>query len=411
MKPGVEARLVASQIVGRVLRDGGFSNVVIRKDTADLADRDRRLVQHLVYTVLRQLPRIDRAIGELTKRSVEDVETQVLDVLRVGAADILLTDTTAYAAVDSAVEAVRASGRGRASGFVNGVLRSLTRAGEPTLPDGVEGEALQRGVPPWILERLSRDWESEEAMSFLDASLEPAPLAVRLRGAEVVDGDAVAGIAGAFVPADPGEVAELVSSALVAVADPASTAVGIAVDAQPGELVLDVAAAPGGKTLQLWDAMGGKGQLVAGDSHRARLARARKRLDVAGASPHWVAMDGRRPAFGAGTFDKVLLDAPCTGLGTLRRRPEIKHRIAEDAPGNLAELQRAMLEVCLPLVRDGGSLVYSVCTVFAEETVEVVEAFDATAPVGLPGRVWGKGLLLAPHLTGTDGMFISVIRP
>jgi 16S rRNA (cytosine967-C5)-methyltransferase len=119
--------------------------------------------------------------------------------------------------------------------------------------------------------------------------------------------------------------------------------------------------------------------------------------------------DAVRPPLRSGGFDRVLLDAPCSGLGTLRRRPEIRHRVTPDRINDLADLQKRMLASALGLVAPGGRLVYSVCTVVPAETVDVVKGSGAHPPEGLPGRVWGDGLLLAPHLTGTDGMFIALI--
>ena len=118
--------------------------------------------------------------------------------------------------------------------------------------------------------------------------------------------------------------------------------------------------------------------------------------------------DAQKPPFRARTFDKVLIDAPCTGLGTLRRRPEIRHKLAPDAPQAYGALQRDMLKKALEIVRPGGRLVYSVCTVFPEETIDVVAGLGGRAPEGLVGISLGDGALLAPHITGTDAMFISV---
>ena len=173
--------------------------------------------------------------------------------------------------------------------------------------------------------------------------------------------------------------------------------------------VLDVAAAPGGKTAALWDAMRGSGVLVAADVNAARLEMARRRLTRMAIAPHWVVADGTAPPFAPATFDVILLDAPCSGLGTLRRRPEIRHRLEPSDPGRLGGLQKALIEASLPLLVPGGRLVYAVCTVFAEETTDVVAEYDARPPTNLPGRVLGPGVLLAPHTTGTDGMFVSIL--
>jgi 16S rRNA (cytosine967-C5)-methyltransferase len=147
------------------------------------------------------------------------------------------------------------------------------------------------------------------------------------------------------------------------------------------------------------------GKVVALDRSPKRVLRARGRAGEAG----WMIGDAVNPPLEPGRFDRVLLDAPCSGFGTLRRRPEIRHRVSPARVRELADLQRQMLARALSLLAPGGCLVYSVCTVVPAETVEVVKEWGAHPPEGLPGRVWEAGLLLAPHLTGTDGMFIALI--
>jgi 16S rRNA (cytosine967-C5)-methyltransferase len=172
-----------------------------------------------------------------------------------------------------------------------------------------------------------------------------------------------------------------------------------------------MAAAPGGKTLHLLDQMEGTGLLIGADRHGRRVASARHRLREAGVEIPWVVADGVAAPFAPATFDRVLLDAPCTGLGTLRRRPEIRHRLDPDSPDRLAAQQRRLLDAALSLVKPDGFVVYAVCTVFAAETTMVVAERRAEAPDGLPGRPTGNGWLLGPHLTSSDGMFISLVRP
>jgi 16S rRNA (cytosine967-C5)-methyltransferase len=211
-------------------------------------------------------------------------------------------------------------------------------------------------------------------------------------------GQAVPGIAHAFV-VEPGEVGDNPRQ------DPASIAVVLALDPRPGEMVADLAAAPGGKTMHIVDS--GAGPTVAVDIRRSRVFRARARVPGA----MWLVGDGTRPPLREGRFDAVLVDAPCSGLGTLRRRPEIRHRVTPSEIARLAGLQRSMVRAGLRLLKPTGRLVYSVCTVTPDETVSIVAGLSAQPPSGLPGRRWENGLLMAPHLTDTDAMFISVIRP
>jgi 16S rRNA (cytosine967-C5)-methyltransferase len=405
MKQGVESRVVAVELLRRVLEDGAYSNIVVRTATRDLERRDALFVQRLLYTTIRYLDRIDRTIDAKVSRSIDD---DVRAVLRVGVAEILFTDADAYAAVDSAVEAVRVGGSPRASGFVNGVLRNIVREGEPPLPSGPEGEALRLGVPLWLHDDLVRTYGAETANSFLETSNQPTRVGVRRRRGEA-PGAPIVGIDDAYLIDDVILHHASIASSDLVVSDPSSTAVAAALDPQPGDRVLDLAAAPGGKTLHLWDLIGGEGLVVAMDRHSGRVATARRRLVGQGADVRWLLGDATAPPFQPHSFDRILLDAPCTGLGTLRRRPEIRHRLHPDSAAELGRDQRRMLEAATTLLRPGGRLVYSVCTVTPEETVDVVAGTGSHAPESLPGAEMAGGVLLAPHVTGSDGMFIAVI--
>ncbi|MGI9648790.1 MAG: RsmB/NOP family class I SAM-dependent RNA methyltransferase [Acidimicrobiia bacterium] len=393
------ARAEAAAALGRVLRSGAYSNVLLGR----LGNEpDDRLIRRLVYGTLRYLVRIDRLLGQASSRSLSDIEPFLLDLLRIGTWELRFGDAAEHAAVHEAVAAATARSGKQAGGFVNAVLRQVQGL-EESLPEGDDGRALELGVDSWIYHRLTQAWGRDEAEAFLQESLSPAGRTARVRPGEEGGGSPVEGISGA-VEIGPG------STGLV-LQDPSSVAVGLAAGVGPGMTVLDMAAAPGGKTLHLYDQMGGDGRLVAADRHLRRVQSAQRRLRRHDADPPWVVADGRQLPFGASTFDRVLLDAPCTRLGTLRRRPEIRHRLQEDAPERSARLQRELLEAALAVVTPGGVVTYAVCTVFPEETVDIVGDLSASPPTGLPGRPFGKGWLLGPHLTGSDGMFVSLVRP
>lgn len=405
MKQGVEARVVAATLLRRVIEDGAYSNIVARTATRDLERRDALFVQRLLFTSIRYLDRIDRAIDAKVSRRVDG---DVLSVLRIGVGEILFIQGDTYAAVDSAVESVRVGGNARASGFVNGVLRSIVRDGEPALPDGSEGEALRLGVPSWLYEDLVRGYGRDGALSVLEASNQPTRVGVRRRRGEAPDG-AIVGMQDAYLLDDVVPHQSAIASGDLVVSDPSSTVVPGVLNPGAGDRVLDLAAAPGGKTLHLWDLLGGDGSIVAMDRHAGRLSSARRRLLGLGVEVDWMIGDAVTPPFKPESFDRILLDAPCTGLGTLRRRPEIRHRIRPDSAVEFARVQRTMLEAALMLLRPGGRLVYSVCTVTPEETVGVVAGTDSYAPEDLPGEAMAGGVLLSPDVTNSDGMFIAVI--
>lgn len=400
MKPGVGNRLRAAELVVRVTDGGAHSNVLIDR-TDGIDDGGRSTITRLTMDTLRWMPFVDARLDAASSRPLADLDALVRSVLRVAVTE-LVTGGAAHAAVDSAVEAVREGGMPRAANFVNAVLRRVSMALDAPSPDQV-GEAT---TPSWIWERLASAWGPGEAEAFLAAALAPAAIGMRLRPRSAEMGEPVPGIPGAAWATSHAAAAAAVPGAVVM--DPASTAVAAAVQAEPGMTVLDVAAAPGNKTGALWDAMEGVGHLIAADRHLRRTRDAAARLGRLGMRPHWVIAEGAQPPFEPGSFDRILVDAPCTGLGTLRRRPEIKLRLEPAAPVALSAVQRAILEATLPLVGEGGRLVYAVCTVFPEETVDIAAEFGGRPPGDLPGRVWGDGLLLGPHLTGTDGMFITV---
>lgn len=405
MKPGVGARLHAANLVGRVLDEGAHSNVLL-DHMRDVPESLRARVHRLTMDTLRWLPHTEPAIAAASSRRLDDLDPMVRSVLRVAATELAL-GRDPHGVVDSSVEAVREGGVRAAAGFVNAVLRSLVRSGEPVAVSPSDQGAAGASVPAWIRDALVAQWGAQAADAFLLASLEPPPIGVRWRGGADLRGVPVTGVPGTSYVDARSDVPDPSGGTVM---DPSSAAVARAVEAGPGMSVLDLAAAPGNKTIALWDQMEGVGDLVAADRHARRARSAARRLRRLGVGAMWVVTDGSHPPFAGGTFDRILIDAPCSGLGTLRRRPEIKLTLDPEAPSRLGRTQRDLLEAGVELLAPGGRLVYAVCTVFAEETVDVVAGFDGRPPAGLTGWEWGGGTLLAPHLTSTDGMFISVIE-
>lgn len=403
----MNTRAIAAGVLQRIVEEGAYSNVVLPHATADLDQRDRSFVFRLVTDALRHSRRAVGLIEDAAGRKMAALDPEVRSVLQIAVSEMLTDDRgDSYATVNESVEATRGLGVPRAAPFVNAVLRSIARrSGEDSTVDW----ATRLSVPDWVLEQLSRDYGKDEARELLAGLRDRAPgipIRVRPNGVAPQGAQPVADITGAFYLDG---ASQIVAAGELAVTDPASTAVVLALSPRPGERILDLAAAPGGKTMHLVDLAGAGSAVVALDRHQRRLGSARRRLAAAGANPLWVCGDGRAAPLRTGFFDAVLVDAPCTGLGTLRRRPEIAMRLEAGAPATLAAVQRAMLAEAWRLTRPGGRIVYSVCTVFAEETIGIVAGYPAARPTGLPGRPWGSGLLLAPHLTGTDGMFITVI--
>jgi 16S rRNA (cytosine967-C5)-methyltransferase len=381
------ARAVAARTVDRILHGGAFANVLLRSATKDLDERDAAATRSLTYGTVRWIGEAEAAVGAASARPLDRIQPPVRALVLTGSHELLRGHAPAPVVVSAWVDAAKELGLARATGFINGVLRAVAGAGPPELDT-----VAAAGFPRWLVDSLG-----SESEAFLAASNEPARVGHRVPpGTEPPAGDRLAGI----------DAAVLVDHPIpgLPVQDPASVAVVEALSVEPGMRVLDVAAAPGGKTAHLLDLVGSDGVVVAGELHARRAATGRRRVPGA----RWVRADGRHPPFPPGSFDRVLLDAPCSGLGTLRRRPELRLRITAEDVARLARVQADLVDAALGLVAPGGRLVYAVCTVTPEETTAITEGRPFRAPEGLPGRAAGRGWQLAPHFAETDGMFIAV---
>ncbi|HEX7126268.1 MAG TPA: 16S rRNA (cytosine(967)-C(5))-methyltransferase RsmB [Thermodesulfobacteriota bacterium] len=421
-------RGVAVRILARVER-GAFADRLLEAALASLADpRDRALLTELVYGTLRWQGRLDHVLSYFAKRPLRTLHPEVRAALRLAAYQLRHLDRIpAHAAVDEAVEHVKRVARG-AAGFANALLRRVAdEGGDVPLPaDPIERLAVETSHPRWMVEREVAAHGVEEAARRLGADASPAPLVLRAReGVERLRARlSAAGVAarpGRVAPdavviepgsLPPGGVAALPGFAegAFAVQDEASQLVARLVDPPTGARVLDLCAAPGGKTGHLADLVGPHGRVVALDVDPARLGRVRETVARLGVADRVTvaAHDATTPlpAPLAGPYDAVLVDAPCSGLGVVRRNPDILwRRRPEDVPP-LAATQRAILEVAASAVRPGGRLVYSVCTTTAEEGPGVVDGFLA----GHPEYEAEARLVTHPADGGLDGFFVQRMR-
>jgi 16S rRNA (cytosine967-C5)-methyltransferase len=431
----VSSRAVAIRALARI-EGGAFANVALPATLrgADLAPRDRAQVTDWVYGAERWQRTLDHFLAPHVERSVERLDPPVRAALRLGVYQ-LWSGVPAHAAVGETVAAVGAVAP-RAKGFVNAVLRAVAAVPLPwPLPEGDDIAAIgvRASLPDWIVARLLADLGREDALATIETLNEPPAVTLRVNPRratpDAVETELVAAGAhvgrgalldGALLVTGAGDLGGLaaVRDGRVTPQDQASQAVVSIVGAQPGERVLEIGAAPGGKSTGLAEAMDDRGLVVALDAHAGRtrlVGDAARRLGLGSVAP--VVADGRAPALRAAAFDRVLLDAPCSGLGVLRRRPEARWRLRPEQIDELAELQRVLLARAATLVRPGGRLVYSVCTLSGPETVEVDEwarvhlvGLDAVVPPGPPWQPVGRGARLLPHAAGTDGMYCLILQ-
>lgn len=438
---GVDApRAVAFDVVRRVSEDDAFANLILPKALRKqkLKGRDAAFATEITYGTLRTLGVVDAVIAECSSRGLEAISPAVVDALRLGTYQVLYTRVEPHAAVDTTVRLVEAAGEVKAKGFANGIMRTITRTPAKTwldklAPQGeIAGIAFKHAHPTWIAESFSRVLGLGELEAALAADSERPSVHLVARPGEIsaeelalMTGNAE----GRYSPyavymesGDPGQL-EPVRQGLAAVQDEGSQLIARAVCEAPleGEDTgrwLDLCAGPGGKAALM-------GALARIDSAH---------VDAVEVSPHRAALigktvsdlpvdvhvaDGRNPGVGEG-FDRVLVDAPCSGLGALRRRPEARWRKSESDITELNQLQFELLSSALNLVRPGGVVIYSTCSPDLRETRGIVdravrelgaEELDAHALIPDMGDVGHeKSVQMWPHRHGTDAMFFAALR-
>jgi 16S rRNA (cytosine967-C5)-methyltransferase len=396
------ARRAAYEVVRRVFEQDAYADRAFATAAAGLDARDRALAQQIAYGTVQRVRALDHGIETLARRPVEKLDPPVRAALRTGAYQLAyLSGVARHAAVNETVELVRAARLERAVAFTNAVMRRLT-VGLRDLLDALPEGPLKHSYPDWIAEVWERDFGREAAIELMRAQNEPPETVVRL-----VQGD------------PPGEATDVPGAYPVERVDEQALAegriwpqsrgsqlAGLAVGARAGERTLDLCAAPGGKATQL------AGEVVAVEKNEGRareLAENVRRLRAANVRVvHADALELPRELH---DFDRALVDAPCSGLGVLNRRPDLRWR-ARPLPG----LQLALLRAAAERVKPGGTIVYSVCTLNADESEAVVDA----SGLGIEdlGSDWPafrhpsrpEFLLTLPHVHGTSGFFVARLR-
>ena len=400
------ARVAAYDVLVRVFEDDAYADRALRSAAAGLDDRDRALAQRLAFGTVQRARTLDHAVEALGRRRVHRLDAPVRAALRLGTYQLGFVDgVPRYAAVNESVELVRRAGLHRAVAFTNAVLRRLGDGISPllaALPETTPGEAaLKHSYPDWVAKVWWRDLGPDGALELMHASNEPGPPVVRLLRGEI-DGTPDPSIPGAWHVDRIDEAA--LAEGRIWPQSAASQLVGRVVGATDDERTLDLCAAPGGKATML------AGEVTAVEVNEARARELEESARRLGArNVRVVVADGRALPPELAGFDHALVDAPCSGLGVLNRRPDLRWR-AEPLP----ELQLELLRAAVERVRTGGTIVYSVCTVNADESEAVVDAsgleVDATLADEWPQFRHPRRpefLQTLPHVHGTAGFFIA----
>ena len=395
------ARRAAYETVLRVFEQDAYADRAFRTAAEDLDRRDRALAQRLAYGTIQRVRTLDHTIESLGRRPVRKLDPPVRAALRLGAYELGFMETPQHAAVNEAVELVRGARLERAVAFTNAVLRRLTEGLESLLASLPQG-ALKESYPDWIEEVWTRDFGREGAIALMRAQNEPPETVVRLVRGEI-DGEAT-DVPGAFRVDRVDEPA--LAEGRIWPQSRGSQLAGLVVGSREGERVLDLCAAPGGKATML------AGEVVAVEIHPGRARELEENVRRLGAANVTVVQaDALELPAELRDFDRVLVDAPCSGLGVLARRPDLRWRARP-----LPELQRDLLRVAAQRVGEGGTIVYSVCTLNSDENEGIVDASGLDPePLGdeWPAFAHPKRpdfLLTRPDRHGTSGFFIARLR-
>ena len=438
------AREVAAFTLFSMVEDGAWSDGALHYylQRAELSLRDRALATRLAYGVVQNELLCDWYLRQFSKLRLSKIAPRVRICLRLGIYQLILSDRIpAHAAVDETVALIRHYGHAndRAVGFANGILRTVAQAvADNTLPrlncpDKESFYSLRYSHPEWLVRRLTAQYGQKETAKLLEANNQIAPVSIRVNQLRIQPQEALARlVADGFsvrqhpmVPsillAESGDIAAhpLFIQGAVTIQDTASAVCVEVLDPQPNTFVLDCCAAPGGKTFYIAERMNNCGTLISCDIYAHKLEKIQQGADRLGLSivqPTLQDAAQYRPEW-QGRADFVLCDVPCSGMGIIRKKPEIRYKNADELD-NLPEIQQNILENCARYVRPGGTLVYSTCTILQAENQAVVHAFLQNHPnfeaVPIAHPIFGQAddgmITLLPSVHNTDGFFFAKLR-
>lgn len=426
----MDVRAAAARVVGAVI--GGLSlNQVLPEKLDDVSERDRALLQQLSYGTLRQSPRLHAILKQLLDKPLRDKDRDLQGLLLCGLYQLDSTRVPDHAAVAATVDATRALKKHWAKGMTNAVLRRYLREREQ-LTHALDDAAVV-SHPAWLFQTIFAQWPATAA-AIIDANNHQPPMTLRVNSDQTSRDDYLSRLKDHGIAAKAGNLSAHAiqltapidvwdlpgfSAGSVSVQDEAAQMAALLLNAQPGERVLDACAAPGGKTCHILELQPKLAELVAMDIDKLRLQKVSQNLRRLGLNATEIAGDAACPpaALQAASFDRILVDAPCSASGVIRRHPDVKLLRRESDIAPLADQQLRILRGLWPLLKIGGRLLYATCSILNEENSEVIQRFlceqdDAelgeTEMTGSESVASGRQLL--PTNGGTDGLFYATLK-
>lgn len=446
------ARLIALEVLVKVEQSGAYSNLQLNKQLQDanLSRPDANLVTELVYGTISRKLTIDYWLEKYVAKGLKKLQPWVHQLLRLSVYQLLWLDRIpVHAVVNEAVNIAKRKGHQGISSMVNGVLRSMIRQKEQLtlehikLASPIETLSVRYSFPAWMITRLLDSYSLEITEQILASSNEAPHSSIRVNTMKTSSDNVIRELAEQGIEAKPSEIAtsglQLFKAGHAAslpgfvegswsLQDESSMLVAEVLDPKPGMKVLDACAAPGGKSMHIGELMRGQGQLIANDMHEHKMKLIEQQADRLGLK-HIETTVGNAlelpNRYAAESFDGILLDAPCSGLGVIRRKPEIKWTKTESDIKAIAAIQARLLDAVSGLVKHGGVLLYSTCTIEAEENEKQVAAFLNRHPEFSLDANWPRGLLdklskaniinesfngqiqILPQHANSDGFFIA----
>lgn len=429
-------RYLAVSLLNKTFRSGSYSNIQLSHglDSSELSERDKKLCSALYYGVIERKITLDHIIGGLSSRPLNKLDDTVLNILRCGVYQLLYMESIPdNAAVSESVNLAKKFGKTSASGMVNAILRNFIRHEKnfPVPMDIIHSSSILYSSPEWLVESLCADYGLELMTNLLSDALDKPPITVRINNTVCDEAKLIKAlgnitaekdekIPGCYILSGGDPIStEAFKIGYFHVQDRASQLCCMALNPSEGDRVLDICAAPGGKTFTMAEMMNGMGEIYAFDLHEKRVKLIRNGAERL-ALNNIKAMAGDASKFNPELpkFSKILCDVPCSGVGAIRRKPEIKYKNPDDFAG-LPEIQYKIAENALNYLETGGELVYSTCTLRKSENDEIIDRLLAEhpelEPVNLLDELLGepfgsyKASIFPCHFD-SDGFFISKVR-